>query len=126
MCYDSQATMSKQTTTSSTPLLKGFDYGIVKQSEGFIWVDSRIGRGTTVHILFPIAVEELANETAPAEEEEMKGRDESILIIEDEDAVRKMVARILKRLGYSVLEAGSGQDALKLLETRRGGASELE
>ncbi len=93
-------------------------YGIVKQSEGFIWVDSRVGRGTTVHILFPVAGEKSAGSKTPAEEEEMKGGNETILIIEDDEAVRKMVTRILKRLGYTVLQAGSGQDALKLLEAQ--------
>jgi len=48
----------------------------------------------------------------------MKGGNETILIIEDDEAVRKMVTRILKRLGYTVLQAGSGQDALKLLEAQ--------
>jgi two-component system cell cycle sensor histidine kinase/response regulator CckA len=91
-------------------------YGIVKQSGGFIWVDSRVGLGTTVHILFPVAGEKPAGSEAPAGEEVMKGGNETILIIEDEEAVRKMVTRILTRLGYSVLEAGNGQDALKLLE----------
>ena len=93
-------------------------YGIVKQSEGFIWVDSRAGRGTTVHILFPVAGEKGTGSSSPAEAEEMKGGNETILIIEDEEAVRKMVTRILKRLGYTVLQAGSGKDALKLLETQ--------
>jgi PAS domain S-box-containing protein len=92
-------------------------YGIVKQSGGFIWVDSRVGRGTTVHILFPAAGRKPSQTTVPAEEEELKGGNETILIIEDEEAVRKMVARILKQVGYSVLEAESGQEALQRLDT---------
>jgi CheY-like chemotaxis protein len=91
-------------------------YGIVKQSGGFIWVDSRVGNGTTVHTLFPVARDERVRESTPAEEVEMEGGTETILIIEDEEAVRKMVVRILRRLGYSVIEAESGAEALKRLE----------
>jgi two-component system cell cycle sensor histidine kinase/response regulator CckA len=93
-------------------------YGIVKQSGGFIWVDSRVGLGTAVHILFPVAVDKRISETAPAVGEEIKGGSETILIIEDEDAVRKMVVRILTRLEYSVLEARSPGEALKLFDNQ--------
>ena len=93
-------------------------YGIVKQSGGFIWVDSRVGRGTAVHILFPVATDKSASESAPAGEVEMTGGNEAILIIEDDEAVRKMVVRILMRLGYTVLEAGSGEEALKRFDNQ--------
>ena len=93
-------------------------YGIVKQSGGFVWVDSRVGRGTTVHVLFPVATDENAKENPPAAVGEMRGGNEVILIIEDDEAVRKMVVRILSRLGYSVLEAGSGEEALKHFDSQ--------
>ena len=87
-------------------------YGIVKQSGGYVMVESSPGRGTTFQIYLPAAV--AADETDDlqrAEDVSIRG-EETILLIEDEAAVREIAHRILKRKGYAVLLASSGEDAL--------------
>jgi CheY-like chemotaxis protein len=90
-------------------------YGIVKQSGGFIWAYSEPGLGTTFKLYFPLA--KSAPDLPPAEERAPGGRTEEVLlIVEDEPMVRGIMARTLKECGYSVLEAGNGQEALQVLE----------
>jgi len=94
-------------------------YGIIKQSGGFVFVKSRPGKGTTFSIYLP-ALRETEEEArkATAEEEEV-GRDltgkGTLLLVEDEDAVRSFGARALRNKGYSVLEADCGETAVELL-----------
>ncbi|KAB0680959.1 cell cycle histidine kinase CckA [Aureimonas leprariae] len=96
-------------------------YGIVKQSNGFIFVESVPGAGTTFRILLPrhIPTEATApkTETAaaiPSEKEDLSGT-ASILLVEDEDHVRAGNVRALKMRGYEVYEASSGVEALDVL-----------
>jgi CheY-like chemotaxis protein len=95
-------------------------YGIVKQSGGNIWVYSEPGRGTTFKVYFPQVHE--AAVTRPAEETverlEPAGGGETLLLVEDEAAVRQLVFRVLAGHGYTVLVADSGDEALRLLESR--------
>jgi two-component system cell cycle sensor histidine kinase/response regulator CckA len=94
-------------------------FGIVKQSGGFVFVDSEVGRGTVFRIFLPRHVPEAAEiavkpEAAkPAADYTGQG---SILLVEDEDAVRAFAARALVSRGYSVLEASSGLEALEVVE----------
>jgi two-component system cell cycle sensor histidine kinase/response regulator CckA len=94
-------------------------YGIVKQSGGFITVDSEIGRGTSFKIYLPryrIDVNALAVEpAAPAAPRDVTGQD-TILLVEDEEAVRSFAARALRMRGYNVLEAGGGEEALEIVK----------
>ncbi len=93
-------------------------YGIVKQCGGSVWLYSEPGVGTTVKIYFP------ATEAPPAEPEETRGdaapgtrgRGEQILVVEDEESLRKALAKILTRLGYRVTLAANGGEALLLVE----------
>jgi len=88
-------------------------YGIVRQSGGHIWVDSKPGRGTTCKIYLPRIDEPVAE----VKEKEVSGLpcgDETILVVEDEEEVRKMTAKILRKQGYKVLEASQGKEALSL------------
>ncbi len=88
-------------------------YGIIHQSNGFIFLDSRAGEGTTFKIVFPkLHLEELQHEINK-NLDEIPGGSESILVVEDEAVVRKMIVSSLDKLGYTVHEARSGEDAIK-------------
>jgi two-component system CheB/CheR fusion protein len=98
-------------------------YGLVKQSGGFIWVESQPERGTTFTIDLPRAVASNP-EKPPAEPAvEMTGGAETILVAEDHDAVRTWVCRSLSELGYTVLEARDGAEALRVMTEASGGVS---
>jgi PAS domain S-box-containing protein len=94
-------------------------YGIVKQSGGNIWVYSELGRGTTFKIYLP-RVDEGAQEYERAESEGATQGTETVLLAEDEEAVRKLARQILEMYGYHVLEAANGGAALLLCERHRG------
>ncbi|RJF87132.1 PAS domain-containing sensor histidine kinase [Oleomonas cavernae] len=93
-------------------------YGIVKQTGGSIVAESEPGQGTTFRILLPRHVEGAAEAVPePAERAEpATSGSETILIVEDEDAVRNFAVRALRRQGYRVLEAATGEEALDLIE----------
>jgi two-component system cell cycle sensor histidine kinase/response regulator CckA len=94
-------------------------YGIVKQSGGFITVDSELGRGTTFNIYLPRKMdvgEAAPAETAPAVTRDVTGQD-TILLVEDEEAVRSFAARALRMRGYNVLEASGGEEALEVVKS---------
>ena len=96
-------------------------YGIVKQTGGFIFVDSVVGEGTRFSIMFPAVerVEHKAVETVkPAQIPEPKHGEGVILLVEDEAPVRAFASRALRLRGYTVLEADSAEAALKTLEDR--------
>jgi PAS domain S-box-containing protein len=91
-------------------------YGIVKQSGGYIWVYSELGRGTTFKIYLPRvdeAAESVQISEAPRPSE---AGSETILLVEDEEAVRALAASILQAQGYNVLESTSPEDALQIGE----------
>jgi two-component system cell cycle sensor histidine kinase/response regulator CckA len=94
-------------------------YGIVKQSGGFITVDSEMGRGTCFKIYLPRRKVD-AGEAAPAEAAPIVTRDvtgqDTILLVEDEEAVRSFAARALRMRGYNVLEASGGEEALEIVK----------
>jgi PAS domain S-box-containing protein len=91
-------------------------YGIVKQSGGSIAVESEVGRGTTFRIHLP-RVDAEAAALAPAEHRMPRHQgSEVILLVEDDDAVRAVVGRILRAGGYAVLEASNGAQALHICE----------
>jgi PAS domain S-box-containing protein len=95
-------------------------FGIVKQSGGSISVYSEPGVGTTFRIYFPQVVQPGAAEQsmarAPAQEIALLRGSETILLVEDEEAVRVFAASVLRRQGYEVLEAHNGRHAIELLE----------
>ncbi|MCX8118017.1 MAG: PAS domain S-box protein, partial [Desulfobacterota bacterium] len=93
-------------------------YGIVKQSGGNIWVYSEPGRGTTFKIYLPRVEGPLEERREEASSEVSRGS-ETILVIEDEEIVRKLAVRLLKRQGYNVLEAPDGGKAFMLCESYR-------
>jgi hypothetical protein len=91
-------------------------YGIVKQSGGNIWVYSEVGRGTTFKVYLP-RVDDTAQEyKRSSETEEVLNGTEIILLVEDEEMVRKLARQILATQGYQVLEATNGEAALRMCE----------
>ncbi len=96
-------------------------YGIVRQTGGFVGVDSQPNKGSTFTIYLPTYVDDGKTEEAPVEEarEEKQGLDltgaGTILLVEDEDAVRVFSGRALRNKGYNVHEARSGEEALAIL-----------
>jgi PAS domain S-box-containing protein len=92
-------------------------YGIVKQSGGSIWVYSEPGRGTTFKIYFPRVDEPIKERTSgPLRLLETKGK-ETVLVVEDENAIRAVAVRVLGLQGYQVLDAASGTEALGVAAT---------
>jgi signal transduction histidine kinase len=94
-------------------------YGIVQQAHGVIAVDSEVGRGTTFRIYLPRANGETVQAPTGAAVEPPRG-DETVLVVEDNPAVRAVTMRMLSRLGYRVLEAEGGEAALTVLEGHEG------
>jgi PAS domain S-box-containing protein len=89
-------------------------YGIVKQSEGYVWVYSEPGQGSTFKVYLPRSTEAAIPAAIPAAVPRSKAG-EKILIVEDEPQVRHMMKRALEDAGYGVLEVGSGAEALDLV-----------
>jgi nitrogen-specific signal transduction histidine kinase/ActR/RegA family two-component response regulator len=93
-------------------------YGIVKQSEGYIWVYSEPGRGTSFKVYLPRVDEPADARPAPEPAKSRYRGTETILLVEDEDGVRALVKQVLSRNGYTVLEARHGGEALLHCERR--------
>jgi len=95
-------------------------YGIVKQSGGYIWVYSELGKGTTFKVYLP-RVEDVAAARQPRAVPESRVGTETLLLVEDDQPVRRLSRKILERAGYNVLEAESGRKALELAHNANGG-----
>ena len=94
-------------------------YGVIKQSDGYIWVDSAVGAGTVFSIYLP-AVQDALDTAAATPPKESRGGSETTLIVEDDDAVRPLMRQILGRAGYTVLEARDGDEALTVARRHQG------
>ena len=94
-------------------------FGIIKSHSGILDVESEVGSGTTFHIYLPTADETVAQKDGLSDSDEVPGGDETILIVEDEDRLRKLLALILEDSGYTVLNASNGNDAITLFKRRQ-------
>lgn len=95
-------------------------YGIVKQSGGYIWADSEVNEGTTFRVFLPYVEAEETNLSKIEHQvsNPLKGS-ETILLVEDEEAVRSLIRQILQTYGYNVIEAENGIKALKICRKDR-------
>jgi two-component system cell cycle sensor histidine kinase/response regulator CckA len=94
-------------------------YGIVQDAGGRVEIESKLGQGTTVHLLFPCIDATERDHTRAVSQQNRSGRGQTILLVEDVDLVRELVETQLKTAGYRVLTAADGAQALKLLDEHR-------
>ena len=94
-------------------------YGIVIQSGGYIWVDTEPGQGAAFQLCFPrVPVDEVGHADVRGPVTPLGGN-ETVLVVEDEEAVRALASRVLGQQGYTVVEARNGVEALRLLDEGR-------
>jgi CheY-like chemotaxis protein len=95
-------------------------YNIVRGSGGHVRLTSEPGKGSTLHVFFPRVAEVPTAEVRPAPTEPTRAGPETILVAEDQPDLRWMICQFLQSLGYSVLEATNGSDAVALAEQYKG------
>ena len=95
-------------------------YGIIKQSRGYIWARSRVDEGTTFEILLPRTSRKDAERGASPVAAVPAGGSETLLLVEDDEAVRDLAVSVLKQAGYRVLEAASGRAAIEVCAAEGG------
>ena len=94
-------------------------YGIVTQSGGYIWVDSELGRGSSFTIYFPTVDAPLTTAITP-DPNDAEGHGETVLLVEDEEALRESISSYLDLHGYKVVEASNGAQAAHLASEHSG------
>jgi PAS domain S-box-containing protein len=95
-------------------------YGVVKQSGGYIWVYSEIGKGTTFKLYFPAVLEAGRDAIYAAPAEAVTSGTETILLVEDEESLRSVAKEYLTAQGYTVLDAANGVAALDVVQAHNG------
>ncbi len=95
-------------------------YGMIRQSGGAIQILSELGAGTTARVYLPLGETEVPEKASEPEQSARTTGVETILVVEDEARVRKLVAGVLASRGYTVLEAMRGEEALRLLHSHQG------
>ena len=95
-------------------------YGIVKQNNGYVWVYSEPGKGTSFKVYFPKVAEDVTAGKKRAKVSDEISGSETVLIVEDNDALRKLAKNALRKYGYKILEAENGEKALNVSETHEG------
>jgi len=105
---------------SGTGLGLSTAYGIIRQHDGAIWLYSELGHGTTVRLYLPRIHGTFAAPATPHAPEARSKGGETILLVEDESAVRQVAQRLLESRGYRVLDADGGEAALEVLRKHSG------
>jgi PAS domain S-box-containing protein len=95
-------------------------YGIVKQSDGYIWAYSEPGKGTTFRVYLPLVEESGERVSWTVPQPAPRGQGERVLVVEDEALVRDFASRFLNGEGYRTVEAADGHEAIALLQTDAG------
>lgn len=95
-------------------------YGIVKQSGGFIWVYSELGRGTTIRVYLPRVDNSSAPLLSGSPHAEVRQGSETVLLVENADSLRNLAKELLKASGYAVLDANSAREALRIASSFSG------
>jgi CheY-like chemotaxis protein len=95
-------------------------YGTVKQSGGFIWLSSEVRQGTNFDIYFPPVRESITEGSIPRAATVTSGGSETILLVEDEEALRVATCEFLQLRGYTVLVAGDGAEAMRVCDQHTG------
>jgi two-component system cell cycle sensor histidine kinase/response regulator CckA len=118
--FTKKGSEERNTSGSGTGLGLSTVYGIVNQTGGFIRVETELGKGSNFQVFIPryVGNEPLHEATQQQHVRDLSGF-ETILLVEDEDAVRTFSARALREKGYNVIEADSGEEALKIAQTEK-------
>jgi len=104
---------------SGTGLGMAVVWGTIKDHNGYIDVQSREGEGATFALYFPVTREELAKEKLHLSLEDIKGRGESILVVDDVEEQREISSSMLKKVGYSVTSVSSGEEAVEYMKNNQ-------
>jgi len=104
---------------SGTGLGMAVVWGTVKDHNGYIDIQSREGEGTTFALYFPITREELAKKKLHLSLEDIKGRGESILVVDDVEEQREIASSMLEKVGYSVTSVSSGEEAVEYMKNNQ-------
>ncbi|MFA6002353.1 MAG: ATP-binding protein, partial [Thermoleophilia bacterium] len=95
-------------------------YGVVIQHDGWVEVSSAPGEGSTFKLFFPLSSEKVLPEPLSGETEDLRGHGEKILLVEDDEAVRKLTERMLEQNGYVVMSVGDANTAFDVFAREKG------
>ncbi|MDY6790011.1 MAG: PAS domain S-box protein [Thermodesulfobacteriota bacterium] len=104
---------------SGTGLGMAVVWGTVKDHKGYIDVQSKVGKGTTFNLYFPVTRMGLLKEESPLSMKDYMGKGETILIVDDVDEQREIASGMLKKLGYDVTSVSSGEQAVEYLKNHK-------